>query len=525
MTTEPETLNDYIDIAKRRKWSFMTIFGIFVVGFTVVAMFLPPVYKSAATILIEEQEIPQNFVMATVTSFVEQRLQSINQRIMSTSRLLEVINTFDLYTNLRDRWTTEEIVEKMREDVKLEPISADVVDRRTGRPTMATIAFTLSYEGRDTPRKIQQVADRLTSLFLEENLQIRERQTEEISKFLQEEINRQKQEVEEVEKKIVAYKEAHINELPEMLQVNIQGLNNTQRSLERLEDQLSTLGEREGYLETQLSSTEPENKTADPDKRRLEELKLQMVNLKSRFSDDHPDVKKLKTEISELEKQIYPTGKPASFGQDLPDNPAYITLASQLSSVKAEIAFVREQMKNLEEEEKVYLKRIENSPRVEQEYNTLLIERNTSAAKYDDLMRKIMEARVAQNLEKENKGERFTIIDPARLPEKPFKPNRLAIILIGVVLGIGAGIGVSFVRELSDDSVRNAEDLASATSFPVLANIRVIMTDKEMRLIRKKRYVKVIASMIILVGAIVIFHYFIMDLDIFWAKVMRRLAI
>ena len=138
---------DYIKILKRRKWSLMLpaliVFAI-AVG---VALALPSIYMSTSTILIEEQDIPADFVMATVTSYVEQRLQSINQRIMSFTKLSEIIQRLNLYPELRDKLTAEEIVEKMKEDTVLEPVSTEVVDRRTGRPTAATIAFTLSYQG------------------------------------------------------------------------------------------------------------------------------------------------------------------------------------------------------------------------------------------------------------------------------------------------------------------------------------------------------------------------------------------
>ncbi|MBU0482803.1 MAG: chain-length determining protein, partial [Proteobacteria bacterium] len=183
MEPTEKTLNDYVAIVKRRKWSFILPATIVFVAAAVVALALPSVYKSTSTILIEEQDIPAEFVMTSVTSYAEQRLQSIHQRIVSYTKLLEMINRFNLYPDLKERWTTEEIVEKMREDIILEPISTDVVDRRTGRPSVATIAFTLSYEGK-SPQVVQRVANTLASLFLEENLQVREKQATETSEFL-----------------------------------------------------------------------------------------------------------------------------------------------------------------------------------------------------------------------------------------------------------------------------------------------------------------------------------------------------
>jgi polysaccharide chain length determinant protein (PEP-CTERM system associated) len=521
----PMTLTDYWEIAKRRKWSFILPFLTFTLIFVFIALALPPVYKSSSTILIEAQEIPQNFVVATVTSFVEQRLQSINQRIMSTTRLFDIINRFDLYTDLRDKWTTEEIIEKIREDIKLELISTEVVDRRTGKFSAATIAFTVSYEGKDSPLKILQVANILASSFLEENLQVRERQTQDISKFLETEMTRQKNHLKELEVNIAAFKETHINELPELLPVNAQTLGTIERNIERLEDQLRTLKEREGYLQSQLASTPPELEANDQDEMRLEDLKLLLISFKSRFSDDHPDVIKTRAEIAELEKKVNPTGDGSQTVNKLPENPAYITLASHLSGTQADIQYTMGQIRDLEKEKSKYQIRIETTPRVEQEYTALMIELNNFRAKYDDLMKKLTEAKVAQALEKEQKGERFTLIDSARLPEKPYKPNRLALMLIGLVLGLGAGLGLACLREFSDQSIRTAESLTAATSFPVLAHIREIVTERDLRRRRIKQLVIISATISAVIAAVIVFHYLIMDLDIFWAKIMRRLAI
>ncbi len=397
--------------------------------------------------------------MATVTSYAEQRLQSINQRIMSSTRLLEVINRFGLYQDLRDKWSTEEIVAKMREDTQMEPISAEVIDRRSGRPGEATIAFTLSYEGKDTPQKVQQVANVLTSLFLDENLQVRTRQTRETTQFLEDELKRVRTSLDDLEGRVAVFKEKNINTLPELMQVNLQTLNNLERNIELLQEQLRSQKEREGRLEGELANVSPELEATQKDRLRLEELKVELVYLKSRFTDEYPDVRKAEAEIAKLERQLAEGG---GSGRTKPDNPAYITLASQLSSSRAEIRSIQTQIRNLNTKAETYRRYIETTPKVEESYNAILSERDNTKAKHDDLMQKLMEARVSQGLETEQKGERFTLIDPARLPEKPFKPNRLAILLIGVVLGIGAGIGFAALREFSDTSVRGIEHLSQS---------------------------------------------------------------
>ena len=455
--------------------------------------------------------------MATVTSYAEQRLQSINQRIMSSSRLLEIINKFNLYADKRNRFTTEEIVENMRKkDIKFSTITADIVDPRSGVVKPATIAFSLSYEGKN-PLVVQQVANVLASLYLEENIRVVDLQTTSTSKFLEDEMKDVQAKLVELEKKIAVYKEKNPRSLPELLQYNLQTLDWTDRNYEQFNDQLRTLKEKESYLQSQLVSMLPEAEL-------LKELRSKLVILKSKYSDEYPDVKKIKVEIAELEKNNNTENSQITISKKQ-DNPAYIALAAQLASTKSEISSIVRQIEDAKKKRTDYSQRLERSPKVEEGYKNLLVERNNTQLKYDDLMKKFMEARVAHGLEKGQMGERFTLIDPARLPEKPVIPNRPAILLIGLFLGIGAGVGTASLQEAADKSARSSEDLATKFPFPVLSEIPEIITLQDER--RKKKSLKMIAGVVILslVIVVVIFHFFVMDLDVLWARLTRYLAL
>jgi len=422
--------------------------------------------------------------------------------------------------------TIPKMVEKMREDILLEPISSEVTDRRTGRPSTATIAFTLSYEGKN-PGNVQRVANVIASLFLEENLRIREKQVTETSEFLEKEMEKVKANLSELEAKIAVFKTAHMNELPDLLQVNMQSLNNIESNIGRLNEQLRNLKEREGYLQTQLASIPLGIEEEKRDKVRLAELKLQLVQLNTRFSDQYPDVIKTKAEIAELEKQVndksVKTDNPGH-SDNPPDNPAYITLASQLSSTQADILSTQRQIQEADKMANLYRQRILNTPKVEEAYKAILIERDNTQAKYNDLMRKHMEAKVAQGLEKDQKGERFTLIEPARLPETPYKPNRLAIMLIGMVLGIGAGVGWASLREFTDHAIRDSESLVLATSFPVLGSIPEIVTEEDIQRKKRKRVIIIVALILSAVVGLIVFHLLVMDLNVFWAKLVRKVG-
>jgi hypothetical protein len=246
--------------------------------------------------------------------------------------------------------------------------------------------------------------------------------------------------------------------------------------------------------------------------------------LRSKYSDEYPDVKKIRMEIAELEKRLGRDDGVAEPAPEQPDNPVYITLAAQLASTRSEIDSVLRLIREAEKNRNAYSGRLEMTPRVEEGYKKLLVERNNTQAKYDDLMKKYMEARVAQGLEKGNIGERFTLIDPAKLPEKPVKPNRLAILLIGLVFGIGASIGTVALQETTDRSALGPKDLTNAFPFPVLAEIPEIVTLEDE--LRRKKRLKVIAgtAVLSLVVLVLCFHFFVMDLDVFWARAARRLA-
>lgn len=511
---------DILIIAKRRAWSIvLPALGVFLAA-AAVAFVLPPKYRSTSTILIEDQEIPREYVSANVTTYADQRLQTINQQVMGSTRLIELINRFKLYEDLKKTKTTEEIIAKMRKDIKFNTISADVTDPRSGRSGQATIAFTVSYEGKN-PAVVQQVASEMASFYLNENIKVREKQSQGTARFMEDEMKSVQEELAKVDSSIAAYKQHNINALPELAQLNMQLFDSLDRDSRGLSEQLRTLREKESFLQSQINTIPTD--AANQDKTRLNELRVRLVDLKSRFSDKHPDVVKTRAEISELTKQLRAAGRDTP--ETKPDNPAYISIESQLAGVRSDIDSVKRQMDETGRKRDSIRKRIESSPRVEEGYKALLVERNNLQLKFDDLSKKFMEARVAHGLEKEQMGERFTLIDSARLPEKPVSPNIPAILLIGIVLGIGSGVGTAALRENSDQSVYGVDKLAKVVKLPVLAAIPEIVTDQDRQRMRQRRRMLVVGTTASCLACILLFHFLVMDLNVFMAKVLRRLAI
>jgi len=514
------SIQDLWSIFRRRLWSFVLPAGVLALLALLIAFILPPVYQSSSTILIEEQEIPRDYVLTTVTGFAEQRLQAITQRIMSATRLLEIINQHGLYADKRQKWTSEETVERMRKDINFESISSDVIDPRTGRATAATIAFRLSYRARN-PAVSQQIANVLTSLYLEENLKVRQQQTQGASKFLEDEMLLLKEQLEESDRKISEFKQRHLDNLPELVNFNLQSLDRTDRDIEQLQSQLRVLRERESYMQSQLASIPADSQSQD--RQRLAELQLQLTNLLTRVSEAYPDVPKLRDEIAQTEERLQ-TSAEGGLIANKPENPSYITLSAQLASAQSEIRSINEQIAAAYRKRDDYQRRIEESPRVEEVYKVLTSQRNNVQTKLNELSSKFMEARLAQGLEKDQMGERFTLIEAARMPEKPVSPNRTAILFIGLILGLGAGTGLVCLREYSDNSVRSTEELARNLRLPVLAGIPEIFTASQLAATARRRRLVQVGVLGVLVCGALVFHFFVMDLDVFWAKLSRRMA-
>ena len=251
-------LQDYVIAIRKRKNAIIAIATLILTISVAVAFLLPPVYKSSATILIEQQEIPPELVMSTVTSYAAERIQTIQARVMSRTTLMEIIEKFNLYEDERKVKTSEEIVTQMRKDAALDVISAEVVDPRTGRPSAATIAFSLSYKG-ESPAKVQRVASELTSLYLNENLRNRTQKAEDTSLFFKEETARLSEQIDKLETQIAEFKQKNADLLPELQALNLQVLQRSETELTTTDTRLRTLEDRKIYLQGQLAIIQPGN--------------------------------------------------------------------------------------------------------------------------------------------------------------------------------------------------------------------------------------------------------------------------
>lgn len=577
---EEKNLSDYLGTFRRHKTAFAAIFGGLFMLSLATALLLPPTYRSTATILIEEQEIPPDLVRSTITSYAAERLQMISQRVMTRSHLLAIVQKFDLYAEERQKETTDEIVERMREDIAFQPISAEVIDPRSGHPTKATIAFSLSYDGRN-PDTVQRVANEITSLYLEENLKTRTQKTAEASDFLTEEVEQMGAYVTELEQKLAQFKEANMYALPEQKALNLQFLQQTEQELQSLDLQLRTLQERTIYLDAELAQIAPDTPiVSDTGQRilskqdRLKHLQTELVALTSRYSEKHPDVVKAQREIAALQRELgvldtsldtvktlthlraelaqlkdthaadHPDvvalsaqiaayeavlAKPSAeatareVAARQPDNPAYLNLSAQKAGTQQEIEGLKKRRLELQAKLAEYQDRLQRTPDTERQYLALMRDYENAATRYRDLKAKQMEAQIGEQLERKSKGERLSIIEPPLLPEKPIKPNRPAIAVLGLLLGIAAAVGYIALRTALDQTVRTVRTVALLAGTAPLAVIPYLETDDETFDQSRQRLVLVGLGFGALLLALGLIHWFWTPLDVLWFRSLRKL--
>jgi polysaccharide biosynthesis transport protein len=536
------SLRDIRGLIRRRYKLFFSVFLIIVFISAVIALALPSIYSSTAMILIEEQQIPQDFVKSTITSYAEERLQMITRQIMKYSQLIEIIQQFKLYPEMVQADNLGKAVGKMRNDISIEPISMKEGNRS------ATVAFTLSYEGPD-PVSVKKVADALSQLYLKEELKAREKQASVTTDFLKQELENLRKQVETHEDRLSEFKSRHIGELPENTPFNMQNVSRLEMESERIGARIRTLEDRKIYLKGQLASIEPlrpvtteQGEVAMNPAERLKRLRLDLVRMQARLSDKHPDIRKVVAEITKLEDQVghhdesvekikmlrdkkeklselqgrlspqHPDVKNLKKEIDIlsrqvdkllteksilevseskPDNPAYINIVTQVVAAESEIKSLKQEEDSINNSLAAIRNKISSAPLIAKEYSELTVHLDSAKQSYNEILNKLMTAKVSQQMEEQQIGEKFTILEPAFLPSSPSKPNRAAIILLGFVLASGMALGSVAIQERMDQSFKNEEELGRLTGLQVLTSLVFIETMEERK--SKRRKIRLVA--------------------------------
>jgi polysaccharide chain length determinant protein (PEP-CTERM system associated) len=506
------TLEDLLQAARRRRWVMAAGLVLSVAGSMVLAEVLPNRYRAETLILVVPQRIPESYVRSTVSGGIENRLPAISQHILSRSRLERIVGDFGLYTEERARLPMETVIQRMRKDIDVTLVKGD--------------AFRISYLSSD-PQTVKKVTERLASLFIEENLRDREVLADITSQFLEKQLEEARRRLVEHENKLAAFRRQYEGELPDQLQANLQVHQNAQMQLQSLGDTLNRDRDRRAMLQDELTAlldaatAAPGSSTVvvstlppGPAAQKLQTAMESLRDMEARLTAEHPDVIRTKRVIRDLQEEAkaealarppavasVPDPRGAKGGR--PDRAS--VLRGEIDRLEQTIAQNEAQEAQLKESIVAYQARVEATPQRE----TAMIELNRDYATiqniYRNLLAKREESRIAADLERGQISEQFRVLDPARVPETPYSPNRWLLAGFGVLVGLILGGGLAALLEYRDTSLRSEADIASVLALPVLASIPTVRgVSAEIRATRRRRLLVAMSLTSVLAGAAIV---------------------
>ena len=562
-------------IIKRRKHGAILAFSAVFVLFLAVGLLLPDMYQSTATVMIQNPQLPKDIVDASVTSYADQRIQGITQEIMSRSRILHLAEKFDLLPGKREKLPAEDIVEKVNKRIDVQTIDAQIKQATQTNPALLTVAFTLSYLD-ESPDKAQKVDAELTSYFMEQNREEQREHARNATKFLEVQLGDTKARLDKLEAALAKYRQAHLEELPEFATMNMDKIQKMTNDISNLDMQIRQTEEQRAVVGTQLAMVDPfgsmgpsvlsplqrlqqarleeanllsrysaDNPLVQAKKRevrllegkggaqgetvqlraRLAQLQNELSDLKSHYTDKYPAVKSKAAEIARVKKELQAARSGSSqpgIGRSEPaTNPAYVQLSSDVKKSDVSIQSMKAQKAMLEGQLKTVYAKLHSMPIVSEQYNELQTDYQNVKIDLTGLQQKLAAARLAQGMQDQQLGESFRVVEPPFLPEKPAKPNRLAIILVGFVLAMFVSIGTASFFEYSDSRVYDAETIESLAGLSVFSSIPRIVTAEEIIQAKRRKVLIATGTVAGIALGILIFNYFVMDLTVFWARLLR----
>lgn len=497
-------LQHYLGVVRRRHIHFLIPL---LIGWAAVwgaSWVLPPRYQSSTLILVEQPTMPKDYVTPNVSDDLQQRLQSITQQILSRTRLLHIIEQFGLYSGEHAQRSADEKVEVMRKDTEIELV-------RDARNQITS--FTVSYSARN-PHIAQQVTSELTNLFINENLEVRQQQSEGTTKFLQSQLDTARQNLAQQEDKIRQFEGQHMGEMPKQLASNLQILSGLQSQLQNAEDGLNTARQQRVYLQAmadQYRGMEGISKGSDAGappiglaavNQQLDKLKAQLADLRAHYTDRHPDVRKMKQQIGEAEKtrdQLLANQKAkasdtatdaeeanASLSADSTQLSMLAQVQSQLKSNQSEITNREHSIASLKVKIEQYQSRLNQEPVREQQLADLTRGYEQSKENYNELLKKKNDSAMATSMELLQQGERFRVMDPPSFPQKPEFPNRLKFCGIGLGVGLALGVVIVGAFEMLDDRMYSAKEIRKLLPGDVIGEIPSIVNAFDARVAKRK---------------------------------------
>jgi len=488
-------IKKYIDMALRRKWWIIIPFMLVVLAGLTYCLKVPRVYEAQTLILVQPQRVPEDFVRTIVTETVEDRLKTITQEVTSRTNLEKIIQQYNLFA-FKLNMLLEDKVERLRELITID------VSYGGSRRTDDTNSFTISVRGKD-PKKVTEVTNALTFNFIAENLKIRESQAVGTFAFISDELESVRKRLMEKEEELKQYRERYMGGLPEQLEANLSILERLQGQLDQIHSSLRDAENRKVTLQAQIAEQEkvgagllmpvsPQgNEPTD-----IPSLRNRLASLEARYTQNHPDVIRLKEmlAIMEAERGAKTVDSPE---RSIPVSREVQVLRSQVQDITLEITSHKAEIKKIRSQVKWYEKKVEDTPKREQELLTLNRDYENLNALYNSLLNRKLEAEMAVSMESKQKGEQFRIVDPAKIPSRPVEPDLKKMILLTLALGLGLGGGLAYLIETMDTSFKTPEEVEKELQLSVLVSMPIRYTVKELRIIKIK---KVLAFTSVTVG-------------------------
>jgi polysaccharide chain length determinant protein (PEP-CTERM system associated) len=504
-----QLIKKYVDLVIGR-WRL--IVSSLLVGITVglgYYFYVPKIYQSTALLSYEQQQInPAKMDPEQGRVRLQESLATLKELVTSRNSLEKVIIQFSLYEEARKKMPIEDVIETMRKDISILPANKGDI-------------FSVSYQGTD-PQKVTRVTNGLASLFIEENLKYREERATETSKYTQSELSTSKKVLDEKEQQMRDYKLKYFNEMPEQRQSNLaqlqalmqhnQGIQNSIQELERTKvmiQEQAGMQQRLAALRSGSEPTTPSLRQPDSDAVRLQRLRAHLGELQGKYTDIHPEVRRTKQLIEQLESKGVTVR--SLTGQETPSTASRSTMASslegqkiqaQLKQIDVNITQLREEQAKIPPQIVQYQRWIEAVPTREAEWTSLTRDYNELRRHYDQLVAQNLQAQSAENLEKNQKGSKFKIVDSARPPEKPFKPNFLKIFFVAIAVGLGISIGSVLALDFIDTSFKDVGELEEYIGVPVICAIPFIEKEDEIR--KEKRIFRLSVVLISLYGSVLL---------------------
>lgn len=523
----------YVKLLLKKRWVIITSFCIFMTAGIFLSVKLPEIYNAGTLIIVVPKSIPDKFVPSLQKQDTHEQILTIEQQIKSRSNIEKLIEKFKLFSG-------DEYVHMFPED-KIEIIRKKIVLKVT-RSRGGIESFRIEYEGRD-PKEVKDVVNWLATTFIDESVKLRESQVFGTNEFLSDELNLLRARLQVIESAIKDYRKEHYGELPEELSSNLAALQRLQEQLNEKQQNIRDAKNRLILTENQMAVSQfnpgeslimPESGTDGENAEtgnlsEADRIKDTLRQLKTKYTDQHPDVVRLTAMLSELaaasgetggaseneadgnpeaegavtgpEKTEEMPGEDAIPGENSGENsmdasPFYFELMMQRDEVANEINTYREELKNVEEKIEKYEKRIEHTSRVEQELIDLNRNYTNLQRTYNNLLDKKLESDIAVNLEKKQKGEKFRVVDEAKLPQKPVAPNIRLIFAACILGGIGMGLAVVLLFDFIDNTIKIPEDIDSKLQIPLLSTIPEIRSSRHFFLHRVNQVLTGISLMI-----------------------------